>query len=414
MRLAAAFLAEARRLEVPVTRTYAHAETDTTPWAHATIQLVAEHSVELLNKYNTIYYAELTVGGQPFVAQFDTGSSNLWVQSTACPPQVCDAWNPTRHAYDEHHKFDAGKSPTFRDAGRPPFDLRYGMGSCTGTLGYDTVTIANMTVEEQAFLQVGSVAQPFPSSPFDGLVGLAFSRLATPYDAKPWLYTLAASSALDRLTFSFKMASDKSGTLVFGDVPQDRYTASGISWAPVAAVGGYSFWQVPATVAIGEERADALGVVDSGTSCLILPEKMFGAFLAALPPGATLDTAPCDGKGLPSITFAIMGRDYEILPEDYLLEAYQDECWACVQGLGSQLLLGDVFHRKFAVTYDFEYRRIGLPILGETWWQAHAPMCVVPPAMAAALLALFGLVWRCERRRRVDTQRMHAFSLGAV
>merc|ERR1712176_713066 len=58
------------------------------------------------------------------------------------------------------------------------------------------------------------------------------------------------------------------------------------------------------------------------------------------------------------------GQDYRLTGADYAFKAQQG-CQLCVQGSKNDFwILGDVLHRKYAVTYDFGSQppRVGLPI----------------------------------------------------
>lgn len=63
------------------------------------------HLLELKNFANSQYYAIVAVGSPPqeFKVIFDTGSSNLWVQSSKCKSTSCL----------QHKGFDSSISKTF-------------------------------------------------------------------------------------------------------------------------------------------------------------------------------------------------------------------------------------------------------------------------------------------------------------
>jgi len=68
-------------------------------------------------------------------------------------------------------------------------------------------------------------------------------------------------------------------------------------------------------------------------------------------------------EALPDITLTLGGQDYVLTGSDYGFQKL-GQCQLCVQGSEQSIwILGDVFHRKFPVTYDFgsEPPMIGLP-----------------------------------------------------
>ncbi|CAO2599661.1 CYM, partial [Lemmus lemmus] len=119
------------------------------------------------------YFGTIYIGTPPqeFTVVFDTGSSELWVPSVYCSSRVCR----------KHHRFDPSKSFTFQNLSKPLF-VQYGTGRVQGFLGYDTVTVSDITVTHQTVgLSTQEPGDIFIYSPFDGILGLSYPSLASKY-----------------------------------------------------------------------------------------------------------------------------------------------------------------------------------------------------------------------------------------
>ncbi|KAL7991990.1 hypothetical protein Chor_016246 [Crotalus horridus] len=127
-------------------------------------------SEHMQNYMDLEYVGSIFIGTPPqeFAVIFDTGSSNLWVPSVYCSSAACS----------DHHRFNPQQSSTFQATSRS-LAIAYGTGSMTGFLGYDTVQVAGIQVSKQIF----GLSETEPGSflyyaPYDGILGLAFPRLA--------------------------------------------------------------------------------------------------------------------------------------------------------------------------------------------------------------------------------------------
>ena len=83
---------------------------------------------------------------------FDTGSADLWVPSQDSPRY--------------YTAFNYSASVTFKDL-KQEWWVGYGSGKVTGSLGEDTVTIGNLTVEKQTLALANNSYALFASSLFD-------------------------------------------------------------------------------------------------------------------------------------------------------------------------------------------------------------------------------------------------------
>ncbi|VAH23037.1 unnamed protein product [Triticum turgidum subsp. durum] len=101
--------------------------------------------VSLKNYMNAQYFGEIGVGTPPqkFTVIFDTGSSNLWVPSAKCYFSI---------ACYLHARYKAGASSTYKKNGKPAA-IQYGTGSIAGYFSEDSVTVGDLVVKDQEFIE---------------------------------------------------------------------------------------------------------------------------------------------------------------------------------------------------------------------------------------------------------------------
>lgn len=167
------------------------------------------------NFANSQYYANIEVGMPPqkFKVIFDTGSSNLWVQSKLCKTPGCL----------QHKGFDHQTSRTFRKhfvGGKiPVFSIKYGTGKITGEFVKDIVTVAGITVVDQIFgLTYREEGFAFMNVPFEGILGLSFPSLSKS-NTVPFFDNVISHQLLKHNIFSiFLSEDDQDSNILFGKV----------------------------------------------------------------------------------------------------------------------------------------------------------------------------------------------------
>merc|ERR1711916_282380 len=162
-------------------------------------------SLPLTNNNELDYTLQLGIGTPPqtFTIDPDTGSSNLWVSTTAC--QGCGFM----------HSFNASASSTYSNLHKS-FQITYGSGFVSGNVGQDDVTIAGLRVKNVQFGAVSS-AQGFNGAGIDGLMGLAYSSISSD-DMPPVFDDIVAQNLVSQNLFSMFLSSEVSqpGELIFG------------------------------------------------------------------------------------------------------------------------------------------------------------------------------------------------------
>ncbi|XP_049621733.1 chymosin-like [Suncus etruscus] len=311
----------------------------------------------LTNYLDSQYFGKIQIGTPPqeFTVIFDTGSSDLWVPSIYCDSNACQ----------NHHRFNPHKSSTFQNMNKP-LAIQYGTGSMEGILGYDTVTVANIVDTHQTVgLSTREPGDIFTYSEFDGILGLAYPSLASPYSV-PVFDNMMAKHLVNKNLFSVYMNRDSQGSmLTLGAIDASHYNGS-LHWVPITV---QQYWQftvdkitVDGVVVACEGGCQA--ILDTGTSLLVGPSDDIFNIQSAI--GATegqygmFDINCRSLSSMPTVVFEINGRQYPLPPTAY---TNRDEgfCSSGFQGDDSELwILGDVFIREYFSVFDRINNRVGL------------------------------------------------------
>ncbi|KAG9013191.1 hypothetical protein FRB94_003261 [Tulasnella sp. JGI-2019a] len=351
---------------------------------------------------DAFYWGPLTVGtpAQPSSCTFDTGSSDLVLPLTSC----------TKNCSGEH--FDSAKSTTFKDTG-DRFSVQYVDGSgATGTVVFDSVTIAGLNVPRQGFGAVSEEFGGFGHGPNAGLLGLGFSANSRS-ETTPLFENLVQQGTLASNIFSFYLARHgaNGSELCLGCMDSHKFTGE-INYVPLdpSVTGGVQkYWNVPSDGIIHSNRTNGTAstpaldssstlvshngttgtngtsgtsetafaaALDSGTTLVYVAPEIATALYAQIPGSkpapptvaAGFFTFPCDTElGVTSIKFD--GKPYAINPLDFNIGTIlpgSPECVGAVVGLnvGNGLaVLGDVFLKGTYTIYDYDGKQVGFAAL---------------------------------------------------
>ncbi|PGH02346.1 hypothetical protein AJ80_08868 [Polytolypa hystricis UAMH7299] len=317
------------------------------------------------------YLSPVTIGGQEFVMNFDTGSADTWVFNT----QLDEATN------QGHGVFDPKKSTTFKDIEGGTFSIRYGDGSfASGTLGTDTVDIGGATVENQAFGLPNNVSSSFAADEAsDGLVGLAFSRLSTMRPERQTTFFEKVAPFLEQPVLAAQLKSGAPGSYEFGTVDDAKFSGDMIN---VTVDTSRGFWEIPSSFFMIGNGADLqtiqtgvqTAIIDTGTTLMLLNPEVVEAYYAQVEGAEPSVRAggyvyPCDSERpdlyvsvgddhlarIPGedITFARVGRE---------VNTKREYCFGGIQSNeGSSLqIFGDVFLKAIFTVFDLRGPSLGL------------------------------------------------------
>lgn len=313
---------------------------------------------------DTEYLSPVTIGGQTMVMDFDSGSSDLWVFSTALASK----------SQQGHTIFDPQKSSTFQNLQGASFSISYGDGSnAAGTVGTDTVNIGGATVTSQAVELATEVSQSFvQDTDSNGLVGLAFSSLNTVQPQQQKTFFDNALATLPEPVFTADLRHAAAGTYEFGAIDNTKFTGD-LNWAAVNTSSG--FWQFSSqsfAVSTGGSTTNVAGgqaIVDTGTTLMLVDPSVVNAYYSQVQ-GAVNDnsvggvTFPCSST-LPDLsvdiggTFmaTVSGSDINFAPVDQTGQT----CFGGLQATTSQpQIYGDIFFKSNFVVFNGGNNSVGI------------------------------------------------------
>uniref|UniRef100_A0A3P8YHR3 pepsin A n=1 Tax=Esox lucius TaxID=8010 RepID=A0A3P8YHR3_ESOLU len=263
----------------------------------------------MTNDADMSYYGVISIGTPPqsFKVIFDTGSSNLWVPSVYCSSQACQ----------NHVKFNPSQSSTFKWTNQP-LSIQYGTGSMTGRLGYDTVSVGGLSVNQQIFGISQTEATFMSYMVADGILGLAFPSIAAS-GATPVFDNMMSQGLVSQNLFSVYLSSNSAeGSVVsFGNIESSYFTGQ-ITWIPLTSE---TYWQVSMdSVTINGNVVACNGgcqaIIDTGTSQIVGPNSdisNINSWVGATPNQYGQNSVNCGNlASTPEITFTLNGNAFTL------------------------------------------------------------------------------------------------------
>lgn len=325
-------------------------------------------SVPLSNYLDAQYFGPISLGSPPqtFNVIFDTGSANLWVPSEKCANKL---------ACQIHNRYNAKKSRTYRENNKR-FDIQYGSGGLAGFLSLDTLRVAGLEVPNQTFAEATDMPGPiFLAAKFDGIFGLAYRSISI-QNIKPPFYALMEQNLLAAPVFSVylsRRATSRQGGYLFFGGSNSRYYRGNFTYVPVTH---RYYWQIKLEMArIGSLNLCQHGcqvIIDTGTSFLAVPYEqaiLINESIGGTPAAYGTFSIPCEQvPNLPSLSFSLGGRHFQLRGEDYVFHDLVEDRTICASAFiavdlpspsGPLWILGDVFLGKYYTEFDMGNHRIG-------------------------------------------------------
>lgn len=318
------------------------------------------------------YLATVQMGTPPrdFLILMDSGSADLWVGSETCVSQTGGGCG--------NHKFlGSNSSASFQDT-QNPFSVTYGSGAVGGTIVADNLKIGNFSLPGHTFGVANNESIQFSDSsvPFDGLMGLAQSKLSQQRKLTP-VEALAKAGLIQEAITSFKIPrladGKQDGQITFGALDTTKFDQKTL--VTVDNVSKVGFWEAPVdgiTVNgkdVGLQNRTA--ILDTGTTLMIVPPADATAVHSSIP-GAQSDgqggfQLPC--KGNTTVAVAFGGRSFAIQYRDIAVEL-DPRSNTCQSGIAAgdingpeQWLVGDVFLKNAYFSTNVKRNQMSLAIL---------------------------------------------------
>jgi len=326
----------------------------------------------VINDYqDSQYYGTVQLGTpqQEMRVIYDSGSSNLWV-SNIKPGFI--------HIGQKHNYYQHKKSTSYVQNGTK-FAIAYGSGPVAGEYSADTMSIGGVEIPGYTFAEANDVSGLGPAyavGHFDGILGMGWDDISVDGVQTP-LRALVESGKLDEPVYAFYLGSGgAAGELTLGGVNPARYTGD-FHYVPVVEMvpGVTGYWEIvldDVLVNGASISSSKRGVVDSGTSLMVVPSDEVATIAAAvgakqlskIPPFNREYTIDCSADA-PAIDFVIDGNTYSLAKEDYSLDQGSGQCLFAFMGqdipapVGPLIIMGDVFMRAHYCKFDVGQRRVG-------------------------------------------------------
>eukprot|EP01111_Echinosteliopsis_oligospora_P004048 TRINITY_DN1638_c0_g1_i1.p1 TRINITY_DN1638_c0_g1~~TRINITY_DN1638_c0_g1_i1.p1 ORF type:complete len:433 (+),score=52.93 TRINITY_DN1638_c0_g1_i1:48-1346(+) len=225
------------------------------------------------------FIAEITLSGQPFVVQVDTGSSLLAVSSSSCGN--CDPGPNSFLNLDIVTPISCQSKECAADnecntSGVCAFTVQYGDNSnITGSIVSTLFGMAGLN----STAQVGAITSENPSNfeaPFaDGIMGMMLSTDASTATA---FSTLVAANDIPNI-FSIYLDFTTGGELILGDITEQY---GEITYTPLNYVANTPFYQVTISQMFIDdanlgftENSFCNVIIDTGTTDLLFPQDTY-------------------------------------------------------------------------------------------------------------------------------------------
>lgn len=315
-----------------------------------------ETHIALLNYTQLQYYGNITIGTPPqsFSVIFDTASNLTWVPSIGCSVEQCQG----RPLYDNTHSSSYGAYGIWVTA---PY---IGGGAITGTAAYETIEIAGIKVTDQLFVEATVISpEIYKGVMFDGAVGLS---IESRYLSQHWSIfdSMFIKHLLPEPVFAFYLHPTVNGTegeLVLGGIEKSHYEGE-----LVYTQSATDEWLIRIQgVKVGMRWLQNASIYAKPVSTLPFiygPQKQIDVINKAMNATKTSGkeyTVDCSNiTALPIVSIKISGKNFDLRPQDYIVQVNS----TCYTGFvvdeahqlpgGSTWLLGHNFLRRVYTIFE--------------------------------------------------------------
>lgn len=350
--------------------------------------------------YGNQYDVEVEIGNQTYLLQLDTGSADIWVivQDFICLNK--DTLEPEDQSICTYGFPRWHQSPTFRTIPNEVFAVQYGAGNVIGTMGYDTVSMGGIQMQNQT-IGIGNMSFNHGDGLSAGIFGLGFPWDTSAHPAnfnytntsfleekilyKPFLLNAVDlgliadpyfSIAIDRVPWN-RSVSKTGGYLGLGAIPAVPHSSNFVATPnevndgiPLVLTDGkpvLTLWTltVQSTITSGRSNTTSFQACpDTGNNFNLYPMEQAAAINAQfLPPGKIISedsdqfTFSVDCNSTPPVHGITIGNQtFYIDPRDMIIQV-NDSCVSAIAGQTESevviYFLGDVFFKNVVAVFDF-------------------------------------------------------------
>ncbi|KAM3463317.1 hypothetical protein MY5147_002602 [Beauveria neobassiana] len=319
-----------------------------------------------------LYLADIQIGNPPQTVKMalDTGSSDVWVQSTDTKYRV----NRNGPYAPQYRPKDSHTSSLLNES---RWDVQYLDGtSAYGIVYQDTIRFGNIEVVNATVQSAQAIATRFETDiEMSGIMGLA-KRLRNNIDPPVPTFMDLLTPLLDSPVFTVDLKRNDTGQFEFGRIDMAK-ASDNITW--LDAVGRSPHWDVNFDLTSWTIPDQTWwyyrfsGTIDTGTTLMFLPSALASRYWYSVPGmrrAANLDgvyTFPCaNAKDLPDLLFKLPGTEHVLtIPGRYLNYGPSDPkgeyCWGGMQSSEGMeiVVLGDVMLKALFVAFDLDKQRVG-------------------------------------------------------
>ena len=311
------------------------------------------------------YQAPITIGGQSFLLDFDTGSPDLWVYSTLTEDDAAG----NRSVYDP-------KKSSTSVATQDTWDISYNDGTqASGVVFYDTITVGGITITDQAVEAAVIVTGQILNNPSDGLLGLSPGPNTIEPDIVPTtLQNLYASPEMGARLFTCALTrpNEPAGFFTFGYI--DTALVGSATPAYTAVTSDHGYWEFASEFAeINGQRFDRTGntaYADTGTTLIMIADDLLpliygpvGGFFDDYYQGWIFPTSASVNE-IPEIVLPAGNGVVTLNPEDLITPIAENQTYyyGSIQSRGDATydVFGDYWLRNVYAIWDFGTTTEGL------------------------------------------------------
>ncbi|RDB15878.1 Cathepsin D [Hypsizygus marmoreus] len=345
------------------------------------------------------FFGSLAIGTPPvsYNVILDTGSADLWLADSNCVTNC-----------DEVATFNPSQSSTFT-TNNAAFNISYGSGKASGTIGADNIQMAGFSVSNQTLGLCDTVSDGLLTAPISGLLGLAFKTIASS-GATPFWEALVSAGAWDSPVMGFQLTRfindttarslEPGGSFSMGFVNTTLFTGD-IEYLELAT--DPSYWILPLTAMTVQGNSvqvptgvAAYSAIDTGTTLVGGPAEymtsMYSQIPGAAPGTGNFDgyyTYPCDTTV--NLTVSFGGKSWPISEADFrMTQLTQNQCIGAFFNLQTgrsapDWIFGDTLLKNVYSVFRYDPPSVGFAQLSNVALAMNGVNAPVPSATVGSV-----------------------------